>query len=584
MHRLIAIVLISVGLVACAPRSAVVDPAQHARDVESVTHWRAAAERGSAEAQSNLGYMYAEGRGGLPRDDAEAVKWYRKAAEQGLALGQSNLGSMYQLGRGVPQDDAEAVRWYRKAAEQGDPTGQMNLGSMYQLGRGVPQDDTEALKWYRKAAEQGLAAGQSNLGTMYFEGWGTPQDDEEAVKWFRRAAAQGFANGQNNLGFAYWQGRGVPRDDAEAYFWIELAAAQGHEKAARSRFLLRLGLDEEQIAAAEKRARAWRPSKSAAVPDRKPERPPVAEVAAAPEAPEAGQATRPPPAAEVAEAPAAAPAVRPAPRRGFHETPVQVTFPRAPANPDDVAVIIANADYRKLGRGIPNVAPAYADARGIRRYIIQALGVREGNIIDLRDATSAQLVRVFGSKDNHKGELFDWVRPGRSRVFVYYAGHGAPAGKDGSAYLVPADADAARIELNGYPLDTLYGNLGKIPARSITVVLEACFSGVAQSGSLLGQVSPIAIRPKTASVPSNVTAIAAGAADQMATWEPDGTHSLFTKYFLKGMSGEADKSPFGDGDGTVAWPELDGYLKDTLTYYARRYHGRDQAAQFVTGR
>ena len=65
--------------------------------------------RGDAEAQYNLGIMYAQGLG-VPQDDAEAVRWYRLAAAQGNAGAQSYLGFMYDDGRGVPQDDAEAVR------------------------------------------------------------------------------------------------------------------------------------------------------------------------------------------------------------------------------------------------------------------------------------------------------------------------------------------------------------------------------------------------------------------------------------------------------------------------------------------
>ena len=42
------------------------------------------------------------------------------AAEKGLARAQSNLGDMYANGKGVTQDYVEAIRWYRKAAKQGD--------------------------------------------------------------------------------------------------------------------------------------------------------------------------------------------------------------------------------------------------------------------------------------------------------------------------------------------------------------------------------------------------------------------------------------------------------------------------------
>ena len=157
-------------------------------------------------------------------------------------------------------------------------------------------------------------------------------------------------------------------------------------------------------------------------------------------------------------------------------------------------------------------------------------------------------------------------------------------GEDGkSAYLVPADADAARIHINGYPVATLYGNLGKIPAKSITVVLEACFSGVSQAGSLLGKTSPVGIRIKRPAIPDNITLISAGAVNQVATWEQDSSHSLFTKYFLMGMSGEADAKPYGNGDGRVALKELKATLGDTMTYFARRYYGRDQDAQIVVG-
>ena len=70
--------------------------------------------------------------------DPAAIAELRRQAEQGDAEAQSNLGSMYATGRGVPQDEAEAVRWYRLAAEQGLAVGQSNLGSMYAEGRGVP--------------------------------------------------------------------------------------------------------------------------------------------------------------------------------------------------------------------------------------------------------------------------------------------------------------------------------------------------------------------------------------------------------------------------------------------------------------
>jgi TonB family protein len=42
--------------------------------------------------------------------------WYRKAADQDNAQAESNIGSLYAKGLGVPQDSSEAEAWYKKAA------------------------------------------------------------------------------------------------------------------------------------------------------------------------------------------------------------------------------------------------------------------------------------------------------------------------------------------------------------------------------------------------------------------------------------------------------------------------------------
>ena len=262
----------------------------------------------------------------------------------------------------------------------------------------------------------------------------------------------------------------------------------------------------------------------------------------------------------------------------FPLKPITINFPSTSVKRDDIAVIIGNANYKKQGKDIPNVNPAYADAEGIKQYFMQAKGIKEGNIIYLKDATGSQLASVFGNEKSYKGKLFNYIKPKKSNVYIYYAGHGAP-GEEGDAYLVPTDTDSQTIEFTGYQLSTLYSNLGKLPAKSVTVILEACFSGGSQSGSLISKASPIIIKPKKTIIPANVKVIAAGSESQMASWEQDSSHSLFTKYFLKAMSGEGDANK----DGKVSDAELKEYLTDTMTYYARRYYGRDQKVQVHNG-
>ena len=61
----------------------------------------------------------------------------KRLAESGDADAQYNLGVMYAFGEGVAKDQVEAVKWYRKAAEQGDADAQYNLGVRYAKGEGV---------------------------------------------------------------------------------------------------------------------------------------------------------------------------------------------------------------------------------------------------------------------------------------------------------------------------------------------------------------------------------------------------------------------------------------------------------------
>lgn len=89
-----------------------------------------------ATAELNLGLLYAEGRGGVRRDEAEAVAWYRKAAAQKQPLAQLLLGVAYATGRGVPRDDQQAFNWFEQAASSGLPLAQYGLGMMYNEGRG----------------------------------------------------------------------------------------------------------------------------------------------------------------------------------------------------------------------------------------------------------------------------------------------------------------------------------------------------------------------------------------------------------------------------------------------------------------
>ena len=76
----------------------------------------AAADRGDAIAQYNMGHQYESGQG-AGKNLTEAAKWYRKSAQQGYARAQYNLGFFYDQGLGVPQDYEQAYFWWTLAAK-----------------------------------------------------------------------------------------------------------------------------------------------------------------------------------------------------------------------------------------------------------------------------------------------------------------------------------------------------------------------------------------------------------------------------------------------------------------------------------
>ena len=102
------------------------------QDKSMDVNWlRKAADQGDAQAQSDIGVMYKDGKGGLPQSDVIATQLYRKAADQGFAHAQVNLGFMYREGKGgLPQSDDLAVEWYHKAADQKHEKAQRALRNM----------------------------------------------------------------------------------------------------------------------------------------------------------------------------------------------------------------------------------------------------------------------------------------------------------------------------------------------------------------------------------------------------------------------------------------------------------------------
>lgn len=193
---------------------------------KTIPELRAAAEKGDAEAQFELGLYYEFGIC-VADDKMTAEKLFRQAAEQGHRAARAMCCGE---GYGVKKDAVKAITLFHQAAEAGDAWSQFWLGSFY----GANNAPEKSLHWFRKAAEQGNSWGQVFLG-MWYLGIGknenAPEDPKRGFEWCRKSAEQGNVMGQLILGGCHAGGKGVPKDIEKAVYWLRKAAEQDCEPA-----------------------------------------------------------------------------------------------------------------------------------------------------------------------------------------------------------------------------------------------------------------------------------------------------------------------------------------------------------------
>jgi len=258
---------------------------------------------------------------------------------------------------------------------------------------------------------------------------------------------------------------------------------------------------------------------------------------------------------------------------------VETNIPTTPMDrPDAVAVVMGVRSYSS--EGVPDVKYARRDARVMRQYLTQTLGFREENILPRNPdgrMTYAEMRTLIQQK------LPSYVKEG-SEIFVFYSGHGAPTtGENRQGYLIPSDTDPNFVsDANAYALKDFYTDLSDVGATSVTVVLDACFTGQAGSGEMMiKKASPAVLSVENPFLAiENGTAFLASSTEQVANWYPEKKHGMFTYFFLKGLKGAANQN--GDRQLTVA--EMERYLTDAddgVPYYSRRVHQRTQTPQIV---
>ncbi len=166
-----------------------------------------------------------------------AFDTYEKIVElTSNADAQYNLGSLYAQGKGTRQDFLQAAYWFHQAALSGDDGAEKlcTKSTMDYLHQGMSEQTPYQLFQKTVKYVSLLYPGKSEmeicgdklygLGAYHFN----KQEYEEAAKLFRSAAE--FCNhgmSQNYLAVLYNAGAGVKKDDIAALYWFDRGADNG---------------------------------------------------------------------------------------------------------------------------------------------------------------------------------------------------------------------------------------------------------------------------------------------------------------------------------------------------------------------
>lgn len=243
---------------------------------------------------------------------------------------------------------------------------------------------------------------------------------------------------------------------------------------------------------------------------------------------------------------------------------VDTDIPKGKASsPNTFAVIIANETYSNVA----TVPFALNDGAIFEQYCLNTLGIPERNIRRVTNATLNDMRRQVAWL-GEVGEAFG----SDANIIFYYSGHGIPDEKNGDAYIVPVDGYHSDMNTN-LPVTELYKNLDAIPARRVTVFMDACFSGARRGNGMLMAARGVVLKSKAAAPANKMVVFSAAKGDETAYPYSDQHHGLFTYYLLKKLQSTK---------GEVTLGELGDYITDQVKKTSILENSKSQTPQVLT--
>lgn len=488
------------------------------------------ANNGDADAQWWIGNFYEEGYGGVERNDSAAFAWYKKSADQGYAKSQAKLAFFHENGIATSQDDWEAFTLYKKAADQGLPSAQISVGQCYELGKGVTQDLLKARDWYKRAIDNGSEQAKTDLARVerkIEDFYGPEPKPDPATPHIRISDNYELSGNGSSL---------QKKETFNLTITIENNGDADAEdvlvKMSYPKNVYKLGGEDSvlynKIIKHDKKKLTF----SFVIPDSYTE-------------------STIPVVYKVRE------------RFGkysenwqtdltigmpFNKSDVDIDIPiNKEIQTSTYAFIVSEESYRN----VDPVPYATNDGKIFKEYCTKTLGIPEANIIFIKDPTKTEFEHFLKNlKEFAKGDK----NPHNVKVVVYYAGHGVPDEKRHTAHLLLSDSFGNNAE-SGISLQYLYQELDEINASSVTVFLDACFSGQKRDGGMIVESRGVVIPCDDTDPIENMVVFAAAQNDESAYSYSEQQHGTFTYFLLKKLK---------ETSGNATYGQLSQYIEDEV--------------------
>lgn len=234
------------------------------------------------------------------------------------------------------------------------------------------------------------------------------------------------------------------------------------------------------------------------------------------------------------------------------------------------ALVIGNEDYTSFQTDLSkevNVDFALNDAKVFRDYCEKTFGIPSINITYIPNGTYGKIKQAV-----EKINKLIKNSPGNLDIYFYYAGHGLPDEQTKEPYIIPVDVSASNIE-NGIKLKDIYSSLTEFPTHSVSIFVDACFSGGARNQELV-MARGVKVVPKFDLLKGNIVSFSASSGNQSSYAYASKNHGMFTYFLLKSIQ---------ESNGDITYGDLWEKVKNKVSFESVKINSKEQNPQKNVG-